>query len=137
MELLSAADDLRKAYAKTGSASEIEQLRNDVMECQTRITAIRASARIDLSLRNENDASDSRSSISGLSKTSSTSSKRMTKRMELERKKAEVSFEKVTDITETQRGCSPDIVTARILDYRKLAEKYNLNLVAGNFLQCP
>jgi len=44
---------------------------------------------------------------------------------------------KVTNITETQRGCSPDIVTARIFDYRQLAEKYNLELVAGNFLQCP
>jgi len=44
---------------------------------------------------------------------------------------------KVTGITETQRGCSPDIVTARIFDQRQLAEKYNLELVAGNFLQCP
>jgi len=44
---------------------------------------------------------------------------------------------KVTNITETQRGCSPDIVTARIFDHRQLAEKYNLELVAGNFLQCP
>jgi len=44
---------------------------------------------------------------------------------------------KVAEIRETQRGCSPDIVTARIFDQRRLAEKYNLELVAGNFLQCP
>ena len=30
-ELLNAAEDLKKAYAKTGSANEIEQVRNDVM----------------------------------------------------------------------------------------------------------
>ena len=49
----------------------------------------------------------------------------------------ETPYCQVTNITETQRGCSPDIVTARIFDYRHLAEKYNLELVAGNFLQCP
>merc|ERR1711994_208231 len=40
-------------------------------------------------------------------------------------------------VEETQRGCSPDIVSARIHDYRDLASKYNLQLKAGNYLQCP
>ena len=40
-------------------------------------------------------------------------------------------------VEETQRGCSPDIVTARIHDYRDIASKYNLQLQAGNYLQCP
>merc|ERR1712079_73171 len=40
-------------------------------------------------------------------------------------------------VEETQRGCSPDIVTARIHDYRDLANKYGLQLKAGNYLQCP
>merc|ERR1711936_1030710 len=40
-------------------------------------------------------------------------------------------------VEETQRGCSPDIVTARIHDYRDLASKYDLQLKAGNYLQCP
>merc|ERR1711994_480032 len=40
-------------------------------------------------------------------------------------------------VEETQRGCSPDIVTARIHDYKDLASKYNLQLKAGNYLQCP
>merc|ERR1712088_1070438 len=39
------------------------------------------------------------------------------------------------EVEETQRGCSPDIVTARIHDYRDLASKYNLQLKAGNDLQ--
>ena len=41
----------------------------------------------------------------------------------------------VTD--ETQFGCSPDILTDRFHDYRDLAKKYNLEMVAGNFLQAP
>merc|ERR1711963_1031615 len=40
-------------------------------------------------------------------------------------------------VEEAQRGCSPDIVTARIHDYRDIASKYNLQLQAGNYLQCP
>merc|ERR1719220_168714 len=40
-------------------------------------------------------------------------------------------------VEETRRGCSPDIVTARIHDYRDIASKYNLQLKAGNYLQCP
>ena len=40
-------------------------------------------------------------------------------------------------VEETQRGCSPDIVSARIHDYRDLVSKYGLQLEAGNYLQCP
>ena len=40
-------------------------------------------------------------------------------------------------VEETQRGCSPDIVSARIHDYEELASKYGLQLAAGNYLQCP
>merc|ERR1719220_124837 len=40
-------------------------------------------------------------------------------------------------VEETQRGCSPDIVSARIHDYRDLVSKYGLQLEAGNSLQCP
>merc|ERR1712088_321783 len=40
-------------------------------------------------------------------------------------------------VEETQRGCSPDIVSARIHDYEALASKYGLELAAGNYLQCP
>ena len=52
-------------------------------------------------------------------------------------------------VDETQAGCSPDITgptqlgdtdeysTGRIHDYTELATKYGLELVAGNFLQCP
>merc|ERR1712088_1144793 len=40
-------------------------------------------------------------------------------------------------VEETQRGCSPDIVSARIHDYMELASKYGLQLAAGNYLQCP
>merc|ERR1712088_1289430 len=38
---------------------------------------------------------------------------------------------------EAQRGCSPELVTARIHDYRDLVNKYDLELAAGNFIQCP
>ena len=34
---------------------------------------------------------------------------------------------------ERQSGCNPEIVGPRITDHVKLAEKYNLELVAGNF----
>ena len=67
------------------------------MTCQTRITAIRASARIDLSLRPESEVSEARSGISRSSKTSNTGSKRTARRIELERKMAEESFEKKTN----------------------------------------
>jgi len=40
-------------------------------------------------------------------------------------------------VDETQRGCSPDIATTRIRDYRDLVSKYELELVAGNFIQVP
>ena len=40
-------------------------------------------------------------------------------------------------VEETQAGCSPDIVDARIHDYRDLAKKYGFKLVAGNFAQVP
>ena len=40
-------------------------------------------------------------------------------------------------VEETQAGCSPDMVGARLLDYRDLVAKYSLELVAGNFLQVP
>merc|ERR1712066_280055 len=40
-------------------------------------------------------------------------------------------------VEETQRGCSPDIVSGRIHDYRDLVSKYGLQLEAGNYLQCP
>ena len=35
---------------------------------------------------------------------------------------------------ETHAGCDPEIVE-RMFDYRELAEKYNLEVVAGNFFQ--
>merc|ERR1712088_940525 len=38
-------------------------------------------------------------------------------------------------VEETQRGCSPDIVSARIHDFEALASKYGLELAAGNDLQ--
>ena len=38
---------------------------------------------------------------------------------------------------ETQAGCSPDIVDARIHNVESIARKYRLELVAGNFLQVP
>merc|ERR1719210_58556 len=37
---------------------------------------------------------------------------------------------------ETHAGCDPEIVE-RMFDYRELAEKYNLEVVAGNFFQVP
>merc|ERR1712226_219319 len=40
-------------------------------------------------------------------------------------------------VEETQRGCSPDIVSGRIHNYEELSSKYGLQLAAGNFLQCP
>ena len=40
-------------------------------------------------------------------------------------------------VEEAQRGCSPELVTARIHDYRDLVSKYDLELAAGNFIQCP
>merc|ERR1712088_554108 len=40
-------------------------------------------------------------------------------------------------VEEAQRGCSPELVTARIHDYRDLVNKYDLELAAGNFIQCP
>ena len=44
----------------------------------------------------------------------------------------------LNSIEETQAGCSPDITTSRILDRQKdLVEKYDLQLVAGNYFQCP
>jgi len=38
---------------------------------------------------------------------------------------------------ETQAGCTPDIVDNRIVDYKELQSKYDLELVAGNFLYMP
>ena len=40
-------------------------------------------------------------------------------------------------VEEAQRGCSPEMVSARIHDYRDLVSKYDLELAAGNFVQCP
>merc|ERR1712226_734803 len=40
-------------------------------------------------------------------------------------------------VEETQRGCSPDIVSGRIHNYEELSSKYGLQLEAGNYLQCP
>lgn len=39
------------------------------------------------------------------------------------------------DVEETQAGCTPDIFTARVHVFQTLAEKYNMEMVAGNFLQ--
>lgn len=38
---------------------------------------------------------------------------------------------------ETQAGCTPDIVDNRIVDYKQIQSKYDLELVAGNFLYMP
>ena len=40
-------------------------------------------------------------------------------------------------VEETQAGCSPDVLSDRIFEYRDLMDKYDLQLVAGNFLQMP
>merc|ERR1719499_382437 len=40
-------------------------------------------------------------------------------------------------VDETHAGCNPELLTDRIFDYRELAKKYDLELVAGNFLQIP
>ena len=42
-------------------------------------------------------------------------------------------------VEEAQQGCGPDIGPAgpRILDYRDLLTKYDLTVVAGNFLYMP
>jgi len=40
-------------------------------------------------------------------------------------------------VDETHAGCNPELLTDRIFNYRDLASKYNLELVAGNFLQMP
>merc|ERR1712016_568635 len=37
------------------------------------------------------------------------------------------------ELEEFQRGCSPSIVTSRVLDKDDIAAKYNLELVAGTF----
>ena len=38
---------------------------------------------------------------------------------------------------ETQAGCTPEIISGRVAYYTDLAEKYNLELVAGNYYQNP
>ena len=38
---------------------------------------------------------------------------------------------------ESQAGCTPDVAEPRVTDYRNLATKYGLQLVAGNYLQVP
>ena len=38
---------------------------------------------------------------------------------------------------ETQAGCTQDLISSRVAYYTDLAEKYNLEMVAGNFYQNP
>ena len=38
---------------------------------------------------------------------------------------------------ETQAGCTQDLISSRVAYYTNLAEKYNLEMVAGNFYQNP
>ena len=38
---------------------------------------------------------------------------------------------------ETQAGCTKDLISSRVAYYTNLAEKYNLEMVAGNFYQNP
>merc|ERR1712079_71233 len=40
-------------------------------------------------------------------------------------------------VEETQAGCTPDIIEPRIVDYKEIQSKYDLELVAGNFLYMP
>ena len=40
-------------------------------------------------------------------------------------------------VDETQAGCTPDITEPRIVDYKEIQAKYDLELVAGNFLYMP
>ena len=43
----------------------------------------------------------------------------------------------LVEVEEVQRGCSPSLLTDRIHDKNDLIAKYNLELVAGNFIQVP
>jgi len=40
-------------------------------------------------------------------------------------------------VDEAQWGCTKDIVDTRIVDYREMESKYNLTLIAGNYLYMP
>jgi len=40
-------------------------------------------------------------------------------------------------VEETHAGCTTDMLTARLHNYRDLVTKYDLSLVAGNYLQMP
>ena len=37
----------------------------------------------------------------------------------------------------SQAGCTPEVAQPRLTDYRILAAKYGLQLVAGHYLQVP